>query len=103
MDKELREELDQARSKLEVLMSLLKSPSWDLVVELYKGQTQARLNEVGNSPTRSLEDAFDRNYKLGMAHGIALAARLPNDVYEELYRIYTAKLEEIRDAAAPSQ
>jgi len=84
-------------------MSLLKSPSWDLVVKVYQGQVQARLNELGNTPIVNLEMVFDRNYKLGMAHGLALAARLPNDMYTEIHRIYTAQLEEIRSESAPAQ
>lgn len=84
-------------------MSLLKSPSWDLVVKLYLGQVQSRLNEIGNVPTLNLEGAFERNYKLGLAHGIQLAARLPTDVYNEIHRVYTEKLEEIRSESAPAQ
>lgn len=83
-------------------MSLLKSPSWGHLVEIYKGQVTARLNEVGNNPTRSLEEALDRNYKLGLAHGIQLAARMPTDIYNEIYRVYTEKLEEMRSESAPS-
>lgn len=84
-------------------MSLLKSPSWARVVKLYEGQVQARLNEIGNVPTRNLDDAFDRNYKLGMAHGIALAARLPTDMYNELHRVYTENLEILRNESASAQ
>lgn len=84
-------------------MSLLKSPSWDLLVKVYQGQVQGRLNEIGNVPTRSIEDAFDRNYKLGMAHGLQLAARMPTDMYNEIYRIYTEALERYRDESAASQ
>lgn len=88
---------------MELLLSLLKSPSWDRVVKLLNGQVQARLNEIGHNPILNLEQVFERNYKLGMAHGLALAARLPNDVYTEIHRVYTDKLEEIRNESASSQ
>ena len=84
-------------------MSLLKSPSWDLVVKVFMGQVQARLNEISNVPILSVDSALERNYKLGLAHGIQLAARLPNDMYNELHRAYTEKLEEIRDESAAAQ
>jgi hypothetical protein len=70
------------------------------VVEIIQGQIQVRLNEVGQNPILALEDVFSRNYKLGLAHGLALAIRLPNDMYNEIHRVYTEKLEEIRDANA---
>lgn len=88
---------------MELLLSLLKSPSWDLLVKVYLGQVQARLNEVGNAPILTLEAVFERNYKLGLAHGIQLAARMPNDMYNEIHRVYTEKLEELRNESAPAQ
>lgn len=78
-------------------MSLLKSPSWDHLVKVFEGQISARLNTIGNKPILSVEQALERNYQLGLAHGLALAARLPNDMYQEIHRIYTAKLEELRN------
>lgn len=84
-------------------MSLLKSPSWGLLVEIYQKQVNARLNETANQPLQSVDDAMQRNYKLGLAHGIALAMRMPNDMYDEIYRVYTAKLEEMRSESAPAQ
>lgn len=87
---------------MELLMSLLKSPSWDLVVKVYVGQVQARLNELGNSPILSMDGALERNYKLGMAHGLQLAARMPTDMYNEIHRVYTEKLEEIRNESTPA-
>lgn len=83
-------------------MSLLKSPSWARVAEMIGKQVQARLNEIGNVPIRGIDEALERNYKLGLAHGLALAVRLPNDVYSELHRAYTEKLEELRDESAPA-
>lgn len=103
MEPEVKAEMQEAREQLELLMSLLKSPSWGRVVDIYQKQVQARLNEISNAPTRSLDDAFERNYKLGLAHGIALAARLPTDMYNEIYRVYTEKLEELRDESATPQ
>lgn len=88
---------------MELLMSLLKSPSWDLVVKVYVGQVQSRLNELGNRPVTGMEDALERNYKLGMAHGLQLAARMPTDMYNEIHRVYTDKLEEIRSESATPQ
>jgi hypothetical protein len=88
---------------MELLMSLLKSPSWALLVEVYQKQVGARLNETANQPLLSMEDAMQRNYKLGLAHGIQLAARMPTDMYNEIYRVYTDKLEELRDESAPAQ
>jgi hypothetical protein len=50
-----------------------------------------------------MDDVFMRNYKLGLAHGLALAVRMPTDMYNEIYRVYTDKLEELRDESAPAQ
>jgi len=84
-------------------MSLLKSPSWARVVDIYRQQAQSRLNEVANVPVLSMDEALNRNYKLGIAHGLVLAARLPNDIYEELRNMYVAQLEELRDEPAATQ
>lgn len=83
-------------------MSLLKSPSWDHLVKTIEGQIKARMQEIGNKPHSSLDDAFDRNYKLGVAHGLALAVRMPTDMYNEIHRVYVDVLEEVRNESAPS-
>lgn len=84
-------------------MSLLKSPSWELVAKVIEEQVKARLNEIGNKPIWKMDDAFERNYKLGMAHGLSLAIRMPTDMYNEIRRVYVEQLEEIRDESAPAQ
>jgi hypothetical protein len=83
-------------------MSLLKSPSWALLADVIGKQVAARLNEIGNQPHANMDDVFMRNYKLGLAHGLALAVRMPTDMYNEIYRVYTDKLEELRDESAPA-
>lgn len=102
MDQELKAEMEEARGRMELLMSLLKSPSWDLVVKIFIAQVQSRLNELGNRPLIGMEDALERNYKLGMAHGLQLAARMPTDMYNEIHRVYTDKLEELRNESTPA-
>lgn len=81
-------------------MSLLKSPSWVHLVEMVGKQVQGRLNELGIRPLFTNEEVLHRNYKLGIAHGMQLVIRLPNDIYSELHDAYTKKLEEFRDESA---
>ncbi len=83
---EIKQRLEAAREVKEKLQALGKCPGWGLLVELITEGREMRRKEIGEGPILSMEQALDRNFKLGIIAGMQfpiVAAKTREELADE--------------------
>lgn len=90
---------DELRGVLEEYRSLVKSPGWARLARLLDNQKNARKAQIGDNPIANLEEAFRRNYEIGVTHGLGAVPQLLRTTVEEVKAEYDQLLDQEREDA----
>ena len=96
--------METVQEHLEVrtaLKTLITNPGWKKLVEIINAQTTMRRQKT-NSPTKTFEEVFERNYLIGEVDGMLTVINMPQFVIEAaddfLSTIPQEKLDEAQNA-----
>lgn len=80
-----------------MFQSLVKSQGWVRVGEILLAQKEMRKRSLGDTPIANLEEAFRRNFEIGVSIGIGSIPQVIKGHLEEIAGEYKALLTKERE------